>query len=488
MRRKLWKRMASVVLMVCMVSLLLSGCGGQNSADGVTKITWYLGGVLEGGDYDLVMETVNQKLLEKYNMQLELICIDFGNYDQKMQVINAGREEYDLAFTSNWTNNFYRNISSGAYADITEKLPKLAPKLYASMDDYIWKAMQVDGKLYGVPNWQIQAKAAGYGMPPSKSDKAGVELGDISTLDDITEYLAKIQQFEPDSKSIGTMWSSIILHYGMLELVEESLPGAIYYAKNGKPVVVNQYETPEFENYIKTRRSWVENGLTYDTYTTNDTTASSEDVQRQPLVVCIYKPGLDGEVTTSSGYPWEFKQFSPAVLNTDGIISSVTAVSDTSKNVDQAIRFLEILHTDKELFNLLCWGIEGRQYTKVSENQISVRPNNGYSGISAWELGSVYNSYVLDNQPADLWEATKTYNEDALISPVLGFTPKTDNINIELANCKNVIKAQLELLELGLVPAEEGCNKLRSDLKAAGVEKIIAELQAQIDNWWGENR
>lgn len=464
---------------------MFSGCGGKHKDNGdVQKITWYIGGVLEGADKGLVLKSVNEKLREKYNMELDLIAIDFGNYDKKMQVINAGRETYDLAYSSSWTNSYDRNARSGAYADITDKLKELAPNLYNSLDKNVWEAAKVDGKIYGVPNWQVLASSVGLGIPTNKLEKVGVNIDDIKTMEDLTGYLRKLHEVEPESNRVGTMWNMAMQYYGMNGFLGEELPGAFYRSQTGKPIAINQYESPEFEQYIRMRRDWVKEGLSFDAYTTDDTSSSSEGIQRNPFELSTYKPGVAAEKSKSKGYEWQFAQLSPAVFSGGAVRNAMTAVSATSKNVDSAVKFLEIINSDKEIFNMLCWGIEGRQYTKVSENQIEVSENNGYSGISAWELGSVKNSYVLDTQPADLWEQTERYNNEAIVSPILGFEAKTDSITAELANCKNVIKAQLTMLELGLVDPDTGIKQLQNDLKTAGADKVIAELQRQIDQWW----
>ena len=71
-----------------------------------------------------------------------------------------------------------------------------------------------------------------------------------------------------------------------------------------------------------------------------------------------------------------------------------------------------------------------------------------------------------------------------MVSPASGFVPNIDNLSTELANCKTVLNEQMELLELGLVDPDEGLKNLRTALKTAGADKIISELQIQLDEWW----
>ena len=44
---------------------------------------------------------------------------------------------------------------------------------------------------------------------------------------------------------------------------------------------------------------------------------------------------------------------------------SMIAVSSNSKNKEKSVEFLNLLNTDKELRNLLNYGIEGTHYNKM---------------------------------------------------------------------------------------------------------------------------
>ena len=61
-------------------------------------------------------------------------------------------------------------------------------------------------------------------------------------------------------------------------------------------------------------------------------------------------------------------------------------------------------------------------------------------------------------------------------------------ITAELANCQTVINEQLAMLVFGLIPADEGLDSLRKGLKDAGVDKVIAEYQKQLDEWIVSNK
>lgn len=477
------KRLVSIIIGCAMLSGMAAGCSKMKSGD-VTKLTWYIPGVYDGNDYQKVMQQVNEKLRNKYNLELDLIAFDAGNYASKMETMHAAGEVYDLAFTSNWTNSFFKNVENGVLLDISELLPQYAPTLYEDTNKDVLKAVTVDGAVYAIPNWQMQASGTGVVIPKDKLDKTGMTLDDINSVEDFTSYFEKIHVIEPRTNRIGGYWNYLMPYYGLLGVNTQGLPGAVYYEKNGKPVVVNQYETDEFKKYTETVRNWVKEGLAIDVYAP-DYNAGKAEIQESPGGFVGYKPGLAAEHSKNMGFEYVAKQISPQIMSTSGVTAALTSVAATSKHPEEAVRILEIMHTDSEIMNLLCWGIEGKHYDKINDCQIKFKQNSGYSGIPTFYLGSMANAYILDTQPKTTIEDTKNFNDLAVVSPVMGFNPILDNISVETANCQSVIDEQLEYLQLGLID-ENGLNKFISDLKAAGSDKIIEELQKQIDKWWGE--
>lgn len=225
------------ILVLCTLATLFTGCNQSNSGE-ANELIWYVPMAVKGDQYEAVMEQVNEKL-SVHNLKLNVIGIEGGTFDQKMQVINAGREKYDLAFTSGWRNDYYQNVSNGSFSDITEALPQYAPKLYGSMPQSTWDTIRVDGKIYATPNWQMMVKSVGVLIPKEKVEAAAFDYSKIKTFEELEEYLAALKAVDPESNKLGTFWNSISPYYGFTDLLEETLPGAIRYAKDGKPVVEN---------------------------------------------------------------------------------------------------------------------------------------------------------------------------------------------------------------------------------------------------------
>ena len=62
--------------------------------------------------------------------------------------------------------------------------------------------------------------------------------------------------------------------------------------------------------------------------------------------------------------------------------AAMNAVSSSSKNPEAAIRMIDVMNTDKEIFNMLNFGIEGTNYT-MEDGFVKEIPDSATSSTAA---------------------------------------------------------------------------------------------------------
>lgn len=100
------------------------------------------------------------------------------------------------------------------------------------------------------------------------------------------------------------------------------------------------------------------------------------------------------------------------------IFGNMFGVSAFSKYVTESMEVITELNTNKELKNILQYGIEGVHY--VIEKGALRRLNNDYM-MNMDVTGNCFIAYPEEGKPADYWENVKNQNSEALIDPLLGF-------------------------------------------------------------------
>ena len=140
-------------------------------------------------------------------------------------------------------------------------------------------------------------------------------------------------------------------------------------------------------------------------------------------------------------------------------------------------------HNVDNVYNLLCYGIEGKHYNKVGENRIETIKDSGYAPNKSWEFGNNFNAYLMEGQEDDIWEQTKEVNETATVSKLLGFALDTEPIKSELEACNAAVEEYMYNLTAGAVDIDTKLPEFQKKLKNAGVDRMIAEVQKQVDEW-----
>lgn len=532
---KNWKRIAAMGMTAAMLLGCLSGCGGtpqgetaqggtaQDSASQGTadtgaqtgkqeepssgsagaepgeKITlkWYMAGSGPQADVEAVQDAVDQYLLDTYNMNIDLqiVATDYANYPQKMQMIISSGEEFDICWTSNWNNNYYDNVNKNAYLELDELLDAQAPELKALMDKSVWDGVRVGGKIYGVPNQQIFPKQNYVVIVKEYADKYNLNPDEVKTLADLEDFFLQVKADNPDiypfAASSNGLYGKLNLMLGYEGIINVKIPGVLRLGDDSLQVI-NQYEELDsLKDFYGMMYRWQQEGLVRkDALTVADNAVPDMKAGKHIAAVnATFKPGV--EVTEESNFGGKeciFIMLSDPYLATESLVSSLSSISRTSRHPEEAMKLLNLVNTDPDLYNLLILGVEGVHYTVNADGTVKTDDSKGYNPNVDWMFGNQFNALIRDGQEADVWEATKKLNDSAVNSPALGFAVDTTPITNEIASISSVVDQYLLSLDTGAVDPAVVLPEFQEKLKAAGADTIVAEIQKQLDEWAKANQ
>ncbi|MBQ7096736.1 MAG: ABC transporter substrate-binding protein [Clostridia bacterium] len=486
------KRIFCLLLCMAMTVTLLAGCGGEEKTAGdEITLRWYAR-INKEADCDEVFEKASAMVKENLGFNIDIIPLE--DYNTKMPVIAASGEDYDIVYTASAVNNYYQNASDGNFLELDELLPEFAPTLWNDIEESVWDSVRAsDGKIYGIPNQQIFARAPGFLIPTQNIEVLGLDVEAMQnwTVADYEEYFRLIKEKTGEYGYFAHAWNGDGAQREGFQLIFGSnLPGAIRYNDEAFEVV-NQYETPEFENYIKARAKFVNDGLVAPMEVTeNDIpkyATPKNGVIPWLITMATYLPGCEANYKTNYGFDVTVVTRSEALLTSYGTTATMAAVNADTRYPEESVKFLEFLNTNKEFYNLITFGIEGKHYTKIDDNYIQKSTENPYSQ-PAWAIGNTFNAYLLEGQPLTLAEDTKKINSEAKVSPILGFIPDQDSLKVEVASCKAVLEEYLSVLDQGIVDVDGTYATFIEKLKSAGVDKIIESLNKQLAEWKANNK
>ncbi|QHW33443.1 ABC transporter substrate-binding protein [Paenibacillus rhizovicinus] len=449
------------------------------SLDPVELSIYYPGG--EQKDVAAVEEEMNKQLKDKINATVKIHAVDWGNWDQKINLMVASGEPFDLVWTG--SGDYSVNVAKGAFTDLTDLLDKDAPELKAQINPVLLSGTQINGKNYAIPIEKELAEQFGVMLNKDLVDKYQFDLSTVKTLADLEPMLQTIKDKET---GVVPFWGSknvtTLIPYE--QNGSDPVPGVI--PLDGTTKVVDQWETPEMLQLLKTMKEWNQKGFfQQDPATQKDSTANDQ----AGTVFAEWSqltPGKDKVLSQGWGHPLVQVALSEPYTTSADLSGSMTAISRTSKNPDRAMMLINLLHTDAQLLNTLVNGVEGKHFVKVSDNVIKL-PDGVQAGQSAyapgnsWQEGNQFLDYLWDNEDSQKWEAYKAFNASAKPSPIVGFTFNADPVKNEEAAINNVYNAYIDGLATGTIDYEKVLPDFVDKMKKAGLEKVIAERQKQID-------
>lgn len=476
------KKVVALVMAV-MLALSFAACGEKEVVQtGDVTITWLVPGEKQT-DVQSVIDAASQITMEKLGVKFNLMFIDNAAYTQRMNMnFASGNSDFDLCFTG-YINPYKDAVMRGAYIELDDYIAE-SEALRANVPDYALKCSTVNGKIYGIPNMQIMATSCtGLFIQEDLAEEYGLKTDEIKSLNDIEPFLVWVKEKHPELFPFKTG--------GMGGGVEGEDPSTDSFT-GGTKAVKNSDGSFTVSSPVDGNNNTVAYELLHDWFTKGyirpDAASVIDETAEQAAGKFavwrgVYKPGADAEHNASNpNNRCIVIQVSEPYMPYNAGSTTMTAINVSSKHPDEAFKVMELANSDKEFFNLLAFGIEGKHYNLDNDGKVVLVENSGYNPGGAWKFGSVFNSLLLPGQDDDLWEQTKAFNDAARKSSCMGFSFDTTNVRTEVGQISTV-SSKYKQGTTGAEPLEAWYPKYLDELKEAGVEKVAAELEKQLNAW-----
>lgn len=497
-----WKKQISVCLCMLMATLILfGGCtkkeptpssttpqSKENNQSATQKtddktealepydLIWYTIGTPQR-DSKMVMEELSKYTKEKINSNIDMRLIDWGDYTQKMQILISSGEPFDITFTCSWANDYLGNATKGAFVELSELLDTYGKGTKELLHPGFFKGAEVNGGLYAVPTNKELGWQSVFRFNKKYVDKYNLDISTVDSLESLEPLLKVIKENEPDIQALVDFTPFLPFD----AIITDNLPFAISLDSNDYKVI-NTYDTPEIRQALATMRKYYEAGyIRVDAATASDndyvTTGKwfADKAHTQPYADLLW--------SNSAGYEIVSVPMHEPFVNNSSATGSMQAISVTSDNPERAMMFLELLNTDPYVRNMVDSGIEGVHYELVNGRQKDLpAASEGYN-MPTFSLGNLFITHLYEGDPEDKWEAFQEFNDSSFLSPLLGFNLDLTPIRTELAAIQNVSEEYSKALFTGSVDPDEYLPKALEKFKAAGSDKVIEEIQRQIDAW-----
>jgi putative aldouronate transport system substrate-binding protein len=487
------KKVLLLVLSAVLVMQVFTGCGevkkvNKNSSGETATLIWYLPTSIQP-DAEVMVAEFNKKLKEKANIQVKFNFIEFGAYEERMNMAISANEKFDLCYTSgSWINKYFINVAKGAFLPLNKLIDENAPELKTIMPKYLYENITVKNDVYAIPNYQISYNVYGLYLQKSLVDKYNFDVSKVpqakrvDTLKALEPFFENIVKNEkniiPYRKNYG-FYGDFVGSDGVDYAALPSIPIRVKTGDKLTAMLID--DVPGYSVCDDLYRDWYKKGYIRKDHSSvlND----SQDITnlKYAAMPMNSKPGnLEGLEAT---YKTKFVeiQLEPEIVDCSSGTGAMTAISTKSTNPKAAMELLKLVNTDKELYNILCFGVEGVHYTKLDENTAKPVEGSKYSPKTDFAFGNQFNAILVQGQRKDVWEVTKKINETAKQSKLVGFIFDNEAVKSQISQLASIDK---EFKDIWAFDDYEKLKVARRQKRIdAGVEKVIEEVQKQLDAW-----
>lgn len=438
-------------------------------------------------DTPLVEAEINRRFAAAWGYRLRLLPLAPGLEEQQINYLYATGTPPDL-FMAGGTM-FSVLVGKNRLLPLDQLLAGYGPNIRRSVDPLYLKAGRVVGTLYGIPS--IRDLASDYGVLLRRDilEQDGLDPSAIRNLADLERVLLAVKGTHPGLvplviQPIGFAGLAFPRQYDSLG---DDL--GILADLGGILTVSNLFEHPAWTRLVGLMRSWYLRGLILADSPTNQ--ESVEDLLKSGEVfAALYhqKPGFAGQESRIAGQALVAVSLTPAVATTDRVSNVLWSIPRGSRHPELAMRLLDRLYADPDLVNLLDWGIEGRHYVKLPDGSITFpsgvdAATSGFNPNHGWLFGNQFLSHVFHGDDPGLWQETARFNREAIKSPAFGFSFDPGPVRTEYTAVQAVVATYRRGLECGALDPARVLPLFRSSLRTAGIDRIIAEKQRQLDLW-----
>lgn len=503
--RKITKGLCALALSIVVLVSLLSGCGSTTAGNQPTtspttnktaatsetlppvNLTMYLVGD-KPADTDTVLAEVNKKLQEKINTTITLNMISWGDLDTKYPLIFASGEDFDMAYTSNWCKYVQEATKQGFLELTPDMLQKYAPKTYADEPQVAWDQAKVDGKIYMVPQNSVEYNTFCIVYRGDLQEKYGI--GDIKTVDDYTKYLDAVSKNEQGMSAVSPQYLYMPLFFQPHQWVNLWGDFVTYDLTDTSYKAFSVIDTQDYMDYAKQVKGFADKGYWSKSIAGDQTPV--EDLMSAGKIASFVRnaktSAADVIKFNQSNQDWKvnFVDLSPnAKRYVNLYISNGMAIHQTSKNPERALMALDLLRNDPEIHDLTQLGIEGQHWTASGDNQYTTGPDAAKypaGALDSWGWNSSIDRISVDT-PQLYTDYLNNWVKNATVhTPLEMLTFNDTNVKNEIAACTNVYQTYEQQILAGEAgDPEKALAAFRDQFKTAGIDKIVAEAQSQID-------
>ncbi len=475
------KRVISCGLAIVMAAGLMNGCGQTFKDEDIITLRWVTPENGPATDLDIVLAEANEYTKNKIGVTINL---DFTDSQNLNRIMESG-EYYDMIFSSDWLNRYDPNAAAGKFYDITDMIQSETPDLYNKIGEY-WEAATVGGHIYGVPTLKDMGTEMMFRFNKDYYiDEKGMEIPEEMDFSDVERYLEIYKADFPDKYPLGITKTGPA---GFTNFLERVIGTIIFIPYEGEVEAIPFWNSEKLMYRYRLMHKWFKAG--YIDPNVVDIESENDLPKDVPVRFGVAWRGYLGYSNPDDwGFNVAISFFDGPYISRkteQGALIAINSECDEA-HVRAALKYIELLNTDRKLRDMLAYGIEGTHFRYI-ENGTVLQLKNGLDNYNPglYNTGSVVNASVVSASERvladpDLWEKVfEGYKTNGIFGKTEGFVyDQTETVEI-VDTIMDIFDKYSTMLRTGAADPDVIVPEIREEMEAAGINELLDDINSQL--------
>ncbi len=429
-----------------------------------------------------------EKVKADLNMEVEFTFLPWDQYWEQKDIMLAAQRPIDLYWDG--LPDLASMVNKKQAQPLDELLAQYGQDMKKVLPDSQLAGGKVNGVQYGIPT--AYAPSSGmYQFVCLRQDLLeAVGMTEVKTPEDLKQYATLVAEQLPQYKGPADPIFKPLTRYfadeqyfwvGFAELAVfgEETQQAYSYA-----------QTEAFKKVAQYNRDMYLEGL----YSDDLTIKYNERTSRIQSGLYLWGEGSLGKANeiigavqandpTATLESYLLAPEKPRYINATG--GEVICVPYSAQNPAGAVKFLNWLYSSQENYLFCLYGVKGTDYD-ISETGRLIPLSDAAKGegyLYEWMFRNVNYQVFPESTSQEYIDTYLNWDKDAKVSGMLGFKFNNANVvEVETA-CNQVFGQKLAPILYGFVDFETEYPAAIEELKAAGIDQYIAEINKQLEEF-----
>jgi putative aldouronate transport system substrate-binding protein len=505
-----WNKVLSTLTVAMLCTVVLSACGndtsspspkasGETTKNDLKEVTLKM--ILLGdkpADADLVYQELSKMAKNDINANIEVTNLTWGEWAQKYPLLFSAGDDFDLIYASSWTD-YQGYAGKNGFLELTnDLLSKNAPVTWEKTPKVAWEQAKVNGKVYAVPQAVQESGAIGFLLRGDLREQyQGQPVKDMAGLD---AYLSAITK---NDKGI-TPFAYHHATEGFIQTLFDPNPQA-YESGTASPVLawnmfskegmnaINHFKGVEYKNFANTMFRWQQAGiLSKNALSQKEKSFELYQAGKSAVAVSSLDQISNIAVAVNKAHPeWKAEIFIPKRMEPpSSYMQNGVAINARSKNPERALMFLDLLKWNKAYSDLTWYGINGKNWEPSGDDRFKALTDSAKyppGSNDPWGWRGPNERWSVES-PDEIVKQLQEFRKVVHDYPYGGnFIYSDAKVKNENAAINNLAEQYMNPASVGLIDYETAYAKFESAAQKAGLDKILKDLQEQLDAYKAKN-